>query len=296
MPATIDIIIRGIAICYKKQKSAEVDLWRVLFPFDDENLAPGKQLCHELNFSKKEGDGPELPVPGHKRPLAKRRGVITIKASQHKLTTSGESKNFKEFALDLTNTAAGKPKTHDALELKDKGTENWRNGTVLMKIDVPAEFSVCDYIHELTKGDIFLNEDDGSGTAIQGKQHTIIAHSVKATFELDKDKILQVFDGADVLENITVKEGVLYTLIFDNDCKIKKPGENDMDMFYAKTIVEPGKPKRRFRIADKPMFKVTPAKKGGIVKASVPPSLFEGKPCLSVVVTKSENLPEDAAP
>jgi hypothetical protein len=290
MSATIDIIIRGIAICYKKPKSTKVDLWRVLFPFDDENLAAGKKLCHELNFSSKVGDAPELP--GHERPLAKPRGVITIKASQNKLETSSESDNFKEYALDLTNTATGKPKTHGAVELKEKDTENWRKGTVLMKIDVPAVFSVCDYIHELTSEDIFLNEHNGTVTS--GKQHDIIAHSVKATFELDEDETLQVFNGTDRLETITVEDKKLYTLIFNNDCKIKRPGKNDMEMFYEKTIVEPGKPNRKFLITDK--LEDSSSKKGDAELESIPEiSLAEGKPCLSVYVSKSEGLPEDAA-
>lgn len=292
MAITVNIIIKGVAICYKKRIDGK-DFWRVLFPFDNENLNKPKGICHKLNFTWKKDDEPNLPVPPlhptqTQISLAKSRGLITINAPQAS-GNSGETDSFRKFVFDLTNkTDSTKPITHNNIVLKNVPADEWRRGTVLMKIDAPATFSVDVYLNDLlTPNDpIELNEDDKDGNEVGGRRPTfpIMAHSLKATIQLNDTGTLTVNDGS--TDIVVVSGSGVYTLVFDNDCKEKKPNKNDMDMFYAKTIADDLHPKRKFRIGKR-------AKSG---TKSIPPEPEKGKPCLVVDASQSDNLPADAAP
>ena len=174
-----------------------------------------------------------------------------------------------------------------------------------MKIEAPAKFSVIDYIRELTdETKIELSGDDAAGNALPPVEHqNPIAHSIKATIELAAGK-LSVLNDTDKLVEIDAAAGGLFTLIFDNDCRVKRE-KNDMDMFYEKTIVDadPNGSKRRFLVGKRPgkpklnaSIKMTPGKKptsSGKKPDSIPTlSLAEGKPCLAATISNSEDFPE----
>ena len=99
---TVDIIIKGVALCYKKDVGGK-KFWRVLFPFDGET---GEEHCHLVNFLWKKDDGPELallPPSANKTriSLAKPNGLITIDApgATPPADQKDETDNFARFVF-----------------------------------------------------------------------------------------------------------------------------------------------------------------------------------------------------
>lgn len=203
MPTTVDIIIKGIAICYRKGAN-----WHVLFPIDADG-------CHKINFSYKKGDNSDLPIGA----LAKSTG-INIKIEGGSASSNvGETPNFTNHVLDLTST-----RTHPRIRKKGDLT-----GKAVLLTIPNARFSINKYLEEFPGGKIPALEELPAGTK---QPLTTLAHSVKATITLD--------DGAHaVVESNVLKDGRFPTdagfsciLTFNNDCETPKPEKNDMDMFY----------------------------------------------------------------
>lgn len=278
---TITIIIKGIAICYKRGVHPN-HIWRVLFPFDE---------CHNVLFSWITSDGEELPDP--KISFARAGGQIdfNITTGTAAPPDASETALFRDRVLNLTNINAGKPLTHARV----KTLLNWRDGTVLMEIN-HAKFSIDRHVQDLTnERPVKLIEENesnlGTGSPVSVQNLGQLAHSVKATIELNAGAVLRV---SGVNQDFTGGE----TLIFDNDCKDKREG-NDMDMFYKKIIFEPDtdptKNKRRFIVGERKKGNgAMPSILGTFLDIgilSIPLSLAEGKPCLVAQVTESDDLP-----
>lgn len=222
MATTVDIIIKGIALCYRKGNS-----WHVLFPID----ARGRG-CHKINFSHKKGDDSDSA----KTPLAQSTS-ITIRAPGAN-SASGQTDNFGRHVLNLTSA-----QTHPRIRRKSDLTGK----AVLMTIP-NARFSINRYLEEFPPHRIpkLVEQSTGSGTDL-----TTLAHSVKATIAVDDGG--QVIVESDQLTGgqFATERGFSHTLTFDNDCEIVRPGKNDMDMFYDVIEEHDGagnSTNRRFRI------------------------------------------------
>ena len=227
MATTVDIIIKGIAICYRGRTDNQ---WHVLFPID-------AQGCHKIDFSHQKGDAPE----SGKTPLA-RSTSIRITALEASSATN-ESGNFRQRVLNLTSTTLP-IQTHP--RIRKKG--DLAGKAVLLTIP-NARFTVRRYLEEFHVGRI----DDLEELPSQRRTPlTSLAHSVKATINLNDGG--QVIVESDRLPGgrFSTEIGFSYILTFDNDCAVPKADRNDMDMFYD--VIEEydnstGNPvDRRFRI------------------------------------------------
>ncbi|HEX9963217.1 MAG TPA: hypothetical protein VGB00_19960 [Pyrinomonadaceae bacterium] len=277
MATTVNIIIKGVAICYKKAQDDRRNFWRVLFPFDEEG-------CHKVNYSWRKGDDPDRD----KTSLAIPRGLINIAVSANAaVPVPDESPNFTKYVFDLTDTTTNERKTHSEIRLKSDGEqEKWRDRTVLMKIEGPALFSVDSYMIDPTGARPILYKheninDDRPVTQLPGT----LAHTVRAVIEVPNEgKVTITSEGV----NKEFSGGGDYTVTFDNDCAVERDGKNDMDMFYEKTIFDPSNDKRRFIVGQRSGDRFEASLGKNFV--SIPVSLAAGKPCLVVKVTKTDPL------
>lgn len=309
MATTVHIIIKGVAICYKKEQANQGErrnFWRVLFPFDDAR-------CHKVNFSWRAGDGPE----NDEGSLAIPRGMINITVSGGEATNPApdETQNFTEHVLDMTNSGnTNQRRTHNQIKLLMRGTPpharlDWNDRTVLMKINVPALFSVDSYLADPrgTKPILYKHENIQDFDPETQLPNTI-AHTIKGTIVLPGNGKVTVTSGS-LSKDFADGE---YTITFDNDCSKIRLDKNDMDMFYDKTIFDPDNAKRRFIVGDRAgdtsrsllsefidTENLASSKLTSIIEhilnafiVSVPASLAGGKPCLVVKVSKSEHLPD----
>jgi hypothetical protein len=225
MATTVDIIIKGIAICYRKD-----DNWHVLFPIDAEE-------CHKIAFSYKKGDNSDLP----KGDLAKSTAInITIAGAGASSVTS-ETSNFTSHVLDLTSQ-----RTHGKIRSKGDLT-----GKAVLLTIPHARFSINKYLEEFPSGRIpdLVETKTGARNPIY-----TLAHSVKGTITLnDGAQVVVESDGLGGGRFVT-EPGFSSILTFNNDCEKPKPGKNDMDMFYE--VIEEFDPStgsrldRQFRIGD----------------------------------------------
>jgi hypothetical protein len=268
MSIIVDIIIKGVAICYQKEVEGKT-VWRVLFPFDE--VVDGKR-CHNLYFNWRRETAPA----SRRIPLAAPNVWINITAVGAE-TETGEEGNFGNYAFNLTNNDPTYI-THRQIKKKD----GWADGTVLMTID-NAVFYPMDYIQDLTDERPILWGGRPDNLPEQSLQLPgTITHSVRARIELVNDGELTVTSNK-LPRPVVISEAGNYTLTFDNDCHTVTRGRNDMFMFYEKTIEDVDDPYQWFWIGAPPLDKV-----------SEPPGLAEGKPCLVVKVddpTSIRNLP-----
>jgi hypothetical protein len=261
----IEINIEGLAICYKKN-----DLWKVLFPFDDE--------CHRIKFSHWKG----LAAPSEETELAAAGGKISITSTGAKAQQPDRSEGFDREVFDFTaNPSLHGYTTHEAVRLKD----GWEENTVVMEI-ADAFFSVGDYVNALTPEAVLLHSVSSNGTLSAGQPVGMIAHSIKATVVLpDTDAVLTV-EGPN-MSPLNLTGGGLFTLRFDNDCGEIKINENDMFMYYQNTI-EPVRNgfavQEAFCIGELGHSATTGKLSGG-------PYLLEGKPCMGGKIGNAELLP-----
>lgn len=258
MATTVNVLIKGVAICYEKD-----NLWKVLFPFDG---------CHSVKVSYKV-DGREVFL-GHFGQVNNR---LSISTDQQQIPPQS-SNQFKQEVLDLTDPSG---KTHPTVMKK----QGWNDRGVLLTIkninfDVRHKLK-RDFPNSVRNLDLILTDrvtERRFGAAED------VAHSVEGNINLKGNETVTITTAAGT--NIFTSEpGNAYEITFDNDCELPNPsGKNDMEMFYE-LIEEPGKPNRKFIIEGKRTGDPVPGPK------AIPPSLLEGKPCLAVQVTKSEQLP-----
>jgi hypothetical protein len=289
MSTTVNIFIKGVAICYKKRLYTEYDetyRWRILFPFDDEG-------CHPVNFSwSKEGETSTAPIP-----LANPRGWINVAVSGEVANPDEvEDDDFKNHVLDMTQHTANGRKTHQSLQLLDPDgeTERWKEGTVLMTFEGPAKFSVTEYLEDPRVPELELSEHNGNALATSKQKPGKVAHTVQAIIELPGEGEVLITSGG-LAKPLPPFSGGVYNLTFDNDCKEVKPGHNDMDLFYEKTIIEKAHPQRRFIIGDRApnhpaeSFAAAAPPLDTPDLGTGPPDLAAGKPCLSVKVSETSD-------
>ena len=251
MVTTVDIVVKGIAICYKKENN-----WHVLFPVDK---------CHSVNFSHKKIDDLKDSDP---TPLSKAANPILV-TTKNAASVSSQTQNFEKHVLDLTSSGMH-PKIKKKGDLKGKA--------VLLTIP-NARFSVRKYLQEFPNVEVpDLEEVDTTNR--RPLKDELIAHSVKATIILNEDGHLTVESDA-LGTNFITDKGESFILTFDNDCVETKLGHNDMDMFYE-VIQDTEKPDRMFRIGG------IGETKGLLVE---PPDFRQGKPCLVVTASDPNDLP-----
>lgn len=256
MSTTVDIIIKGAAICYQKANK-----WHVLFPIDNEG-------CHTIKFSHRKVD----ETDSEKTPLVASRDPISITASSAASKT-GAAEDFENHVLDLTSKKLPLHK-----KIKKKG--NPTGEAVLMKIE-NAVFSVHKYLQNFSEPVPDLEEVGTSNRTPM--QEELTAHSVKATVILRNNAKLTV--KSDVLdEDFVTEANCSYVLTFDNDCYSQKPDRNDMDMFYD-VLEDADGSGRRFRLGG-----VGPSTKAKHKILTEPPDYRNGKPCLVVQVTDPNDL------
>lgn len=267
--ATINIIIKGIAICYQKEIEGK-KLWRVLFPFND---------CHSVKFSYDKGSG-EVFV-GH---LGKAKSRVEI-VPEAENRDAGATEKFQKTVLDLTADTAS-IKTHSKISLKDK----WDKRGILLTIPsvvFDVRKTLLDFC-ETRDLDIFIHNPADDSVQIlytcgNSSAQIDIAHSIKGEISLEAGITLSVKTDDNIV--FTVKPDTDYTLIFDNDCKevTTLPDgsyKNDMEMIYE-LLEEPEHTDHKFLVKGE----------GNPVE---PPDLLRGKPCLVVKVsdpTSIESLP-----
>jgi hypothetical protein len=258
--STITITFRGVAIGYKKG-----EVWKVLFPFNS---------CHTVKFLVREPDTGEETLIDNFGNAGNR---IDLQAGAA-VRNSSSPIHFDPNLYDLTSA-----KTHGSLVRAN----NWSDRGVVLTLG-PAEFSVVDY----------LQDPDPYGSSpwlTDGKQEWPIerlVHSVKATLVLeDGDSLNVISEGS---TKLTTGADSDHDLIFDNDCPDLVANKNDMHMFYQ--VVEDGHdPSRRFWIKGKGSALPSKQTAQDIDRKkprSNPPNLAGGKPCLFVVASSAENLPE----
>lgn len=261
MPATVDIIMKGVGLCYRKK-----DVWKVLFPFND---------CHTVKFSHRKDDE-KLEKEGSLKEKCRKIDINISPARQQQTAT--HTTNFIDRVLDLTHTpqqnqVQGKPakvKTHGKVKVRG----GWNETSVRLSIQ-NAEMSVLDYIQDYTDEDIVLVEDNGGKSAQNSEQkidHPLV-HWLKARVTLNQNERLKITrDGSDFLEiSNPDNSSPQYTLIFDNDCVAVDHKQNDSDMFYL-VIKDSDGSKRQFRI--------TTPDQSGKQTFVIPPNLRESKPCM----------------
>lgn len=254
MPTNVDIIIKGVAVCYIKNS-----LWNVIFPFDK---------CHTLQFSHRKDDD-ELINVGHLA-RAKSKIAITITPAPSSPAT-GRSGKFNNSVYDLTFQSSAKPGRVTHRKVKRK--LHWENSAVWMTIQNATMF-VLDYIQDYIQEDLFL--DDGRTTPMEDS----VAHSLRARVKLNPGEKLELkIDGALVFDTIVAPpppDDILYTLIFDNDCQDNSQEGNDMEMFY-RVVEDDTHPRQKFKI------RAGDKASGG--HRVIPPDLHGGKPCMSAFVS-----------
>lgn len=287
MAMTLNIIITGVAICYKKPQPPDnvENYWRVLFPFDEK---VGGKRCHPVNFTWRKNNG-NLHDEGS---LAESMREITItRTSGVPKAAPDETADFEKCALDLTNrTNAAKPKTHAHVQLLSSPADpdKWKKGTALLKIEGPAQMDVLNYVPKRDDHGVLsaVFEHDGLG-AVQKHSHGILAHDVVIVMEFPDAGTVTVTTNEPNPLSIEFSEQGVHTLKFDNDCKTVREGINDMDMFYENTIsdADPATEKRRFLVGDR-----APVIAAKAPPPSIPASFAEGKPCLAVTVTDVDSI------
>jgi|GEM_PF-5716328 len=259
MPITVDIIIKGVALCYVKGKPADAnEIWKVLFPFDE---------CHSVKFSYRIDDGVLVKV-GH---LARANCKVDINLSTPRTPTAEKTANFNSV-LDLTKKTNPR-KTHDKIKRKD----DWSQKAVLLSIS-NAKMSVFDYMQDYLDEDIYLREKKNGASGRKELISEPLAHWLKARIVLSETETFNVIcDGTNLITPpAATGDDVLYTLIFDNDCLDVRENKNDMDMFY-KIIEEPTKTNRKFHITGES------ERSSGL--RVIPPNLEDRKPCMAVTAS-----------
>ncbi|MBS1797938.1 MAG: hypothetical protein JSS81_29225 [Acidobacteria bacterium] len=263
MSATIDIIIKGISIIYRKG-----DLWKVIFPIETDQ-SPEREKCHKLFFSALKED--ETLVC--KESLAELRNV-EIKADGVESQT-GESLYFRNLAFNLTADANySHGETHGHVKLKKH----------------PIKFVVMTIPNAYLTVNTFL-EDDAKNHQIPDlvnietndkKPVWSLIHSFRAIILPGDNGTVTVPNGTPT--PFTTEKKVSYQLTFDNDCEKSIPGQNDMDMFYD--VIEefhpvPGiYPPKKFRIGDV----------GKLHSEKTPPDFAEGLTCLGGKITDQDSI------
>jgi hypothetical protein len=203
MSTTVDIIIRGISICYRKG-----DVWKILFPIDD-------LKCHKINFSVRKEDGKD-----EAKGFLADAPSINLSVAEAESET-GESTNFANTVYDLTGGH-----THPKVRLKP-------NPGKFVLMTVPNAYFFIDVYLEDISPDHQIPALVDVGTSAPGHTFTSLAHSAKAIIRLKDGGTLTLKAGG---FQFTTEPGSSYTLTFDNDCDKIPTGENDMDMFY--TVIE----------------------------------------------------------
>jgi hypothetical protein len=275
MAVTVDIIIKGIAICYQKGNN-----WQVLFPVD-------KEGCHKIDFSSKDQTG--SPVTS----LAKKADSIEITA-KGATSETGADENFVQDVYDLTSED-----THGKVRLKEEAGR-------YVSMTIPnAHFSINE-VFVGQKGQKLADLVDIKHPKLK-KPVKRLANSVKGTITLNDGGHVTVKAG----EFSFTTDGS-HTLIFDNDCEKVKVGRNDMDMFYE--IIEEFDPvseekiDRQFRIggvgvaskksraAASAGFGVSVEGSGGgvgdlgPVPFKDPPGFASGNTCMFAIVSDEESI------
>ncbi|MDQ3800769.1 MAG: hypothetical protein M3384_15080 [Acidobacteriota bacterium] len=298
MATNVDIIIKGVAICYMKEGD-----WHILFPIDEKR-------CHSIKFTYKEGDNKE----SEPQSLADSLETIRITTTSASATT-GETRNFSRYVFNLTSQ-----RTHPRIRRKG----DLRGKAVLMVIS-KAHFSINRYLQDFPFTIPDLEEIVGDTSTKTQIRDTPIAHSAKARITLNTGENLTVQSDMLAEPHVIDDNNSSYTLIFDNDCEDVIPDRNDMDMFYEVIEEDPGatgsKPGRHFRIGGyginlEQIFSlqqlVGKVKQSGFGEADIeqlrqsgfseadieqlrrilsePPNFVMGKPCLIVKVTDEESI------
>lgn len=260
--STINIIIKGIAICYQKVIDGK-NVWRILFPFNE---------CHTVKFSYNKGAG-EVFV-GH---LGKAKSRVEV-ALQPEAGPASSTQEFDEKVLDLTSGDASL-ETHSSIASKEK----WEERGILLTIpsavfDVRKtllDFSINQglniFLYNSKNGAIqILHNSNGSG------QTRDIAHSITGRIVLEKKGALSVKTDTNTV--FTAEPDTDYTLTFDNDCNELPKGrfKNDMEMIYE-LLEEPEQADRKFLVKAE----------GGTAE---PPDLLKGKPCLVVKISDAKSI------
>jgi hypothetical protein len=264
MASTIEIIVKGIAICYKKTIADGRTVWRVLFPFND---------CHSVKLSCDMGG--ETIFLGHLGSSKSKIEIVTGSTT----SSTGSTTDFKEV-LDLTSDGSDPAHplvTHASLQ-KKSGWDERGVALTIPNMYFDVRNSLRDFA-EIGNSEIYLEDTEG------GIEQPIedIAHSVRGTIDLSGGETASIIiDGRTIF---TSQPEVSCVLVFDNDCKEEHPDHpNDMVMIYQ-LVEEPGNEDRMFLVKGR-------AKADGDKNLmSEPPNLLGGKPCLVVKVSKSDDLP-----
>ena len=271
MATTINIIIKGIGICYLKNVQGK-DVFRVLFPFNE---------CHSVKFSYETGG--RTVFVGH---LGKAKSKIEVTATSAASNLASVTEQFRTEVFDLT---AGKAELTTHPQIYPKAGLDER-GVVLtipsVSFDVRHTLRYFD-VNSPEKMIIYVADSDGAPDQIIND----LAHSITG----------QILLGAGGTVSVKTDEGNIFTsrpdsactLIFDNDCKevTHKPDgsyKNDMEMLYE-LVEEPGHTTRKFFVSGREK-NPTPKIEAAGTFLTEPPQLVQGKPCLIVKVSDTDSI------
>ena len=208
MPTTVDIVVKGIALWFKKD-----NFWNALLPFDD---------CHNVDFSYRSADGP----PNRKRSLARKNGKIKIYLSSdpNPSQTPAPTTAFDNQVFNLTSQGPSYI-THRQIRKK----ANWADNAVYLRIG-SAKLSVFDYVQDLTDDPLLLH-----GTITRLQRLDSIAHWVKATIEIPDGENLHIEINGAAPILLPGTGGGTYHVVINNDCR-SLTKQNDMKMYYDYVI------------------------------------------------------------
>jgi hypothetical protein len=267
---TVEIIIDGLAVCYRKPNQN----WKVLFPFDLD--------CHRIKFTHSEGLGAQIDHGEQ----AVANGVITISSPDSiPRPTVFKSPTFDKEVFDFTaNPAVSGYTTHERVRLKNLSGNN----TVTMELK-DAFFSVGDYVNVLTPESVFLHTVDPNGGLGPNIPLGLIARSLKATIVLPDSQSVLTVTYPRMASPLSITGGGLFTLRFDNDCRRIRRGHNDMLMYYQNTI----QPQRGGADVTERFFIGQLGTKDGEPTGPLEGGHFldEGKPCMGAQISDPGNLP-----
>lgn len=284
--AEINIRIRGLALAYNFP-DADVNRWRVLFPFD---------ACHSIKLSCGEA-GKDLTFLGHFGTPGMRLHVKHSGAPK-----AGTATEDFESVFDMTSGT-----THDdGLEMKT----GWNDLGLLLTLD-NAKLSVWHFLDEFFRPNrlvVSLTRGEEE-QPVNGR----IAYSFRAAIDLAEDAVIDVL--AHDRSVFRTQPGVSYDLLIDNECiqmpepvadgKFAQMEKGDMQMYY-KLLADPKDEKKQFEVtgqatpgAESPALPFNEVLEKFLAMDSTPSlSLMttdffrtgEGKPCMTGRISNPANL------
>lgn len=287
MSSTVEIVVKGIALWFKKE-----GFWNALLPFDD---------CHIVDFSHGTADGP----PSRRRSLARKNGKIKISRVSGSEVELEPTPAFKREVLDLSSRGSSYI-THRKVKKKT----DWADKAVYLRIG-SAKLSVFDYVQDLTDDPLLLH-----GTLTRLQRLDSVAHWVKATIEIPDAETVKIDINGMTVVSFSGTANENYHVVINNDCH-NLSEQNDMMMYYDNVITgyedDGATVSEKFWVGElnpldsskSPMVSLPAieslaehsskdfwmALKLWLKILTGDASLLEGKPCMNVQVTDNDDLP-----